>query len=164
MRGFTLLELMTTITIISILVATGVPAFANYQRHNSIRIAAQDIKSFLVEARALSLNPRPEDKGEKYYFCQIDSSRNELSLGVGGNGLDDIIKGPINLGQDVVVKTGSTTYNFYIPTGETRPELAKITIILQLKDGNESEDVFCQKILADGITGDVQIIEGQCDE
>lgn len=162
MRGFTLLELMTTITIISILVATGVPAFANYQRHNSIRIASQDVKSFLVEARTLSLNPRPEDKGREYYFVTIDSSSGEptISLGVGDG---PSIKGPIGLGNDVEVKQGVGDYAFKIPSGDPDFPGTDTTAIIKLwlADERGGEDVFRQTIVTDGIGGDVKVNEGR---
>lgn len=135
-RGFTLIEMVTVIGIISILVAMGVPAFAAYQRHNSIRIAAQDIKGYILEAQNLSLNPRPEDKGKDYYFARVNFSGSEpqISLGVGSfnngrKGAENFIKDERSLGSDVTV-TGVTpdrvaggddrvaTYVFIIPTGD----------------------------------------------
>lgn len=148
------MELVTVISIISILVATGVPSFVNYQRHNSIRIASQDIKSFLTEARALSLNPRPEDKGKQYYYVKISPA--SISLKV--NDVDEPIKGPIEFGKDVVVDTGSTTYNFNIPSGEGTFGDGKI--VLNLKDPRGGEEVFKQTINVDAVTGNVEIIEG----
>ena len=160
-KGFTLLELVTVISIISILIATGVPSFVSYQRHNSIRIAAQDIKSFLVEARTLSLNPRPEDKGKQYYYVEIGS----LSISLKVNDTAESIKGPIEFGNDVQVdQEGWGTYKFNIPSGD--PDFGgadptkNATIILKFKNEQESEKRFKQTIVADGIGGDVKITEG----
>ncbi|TSC91488.1 MAG: Uncharacterized protein CEN92_242 [Candidatus Berkelbacteria bacterium Licking1014_96] len=158
-KGFTLLELVTVIAIISILVATGVPAFANYQRHNSIRIAAQDIKSFLIEARTLSLNPRPEDKGSKYYFAEIGSST--ISLGV-GDGSGDLAIKEIKFGNDVKVDQGQDTYSYNIPSGEGTFGEGKI--VLNLRDPRGGEDIYWQTIAIDGIGGDVKVTEGVTNE
>lgn len=138
-RGFTLIEMVTVIGIISILVAMGVPAFAAYQRHNSIRIAAQDIKGYILEAQNLSLNPRPEDKGWDYYFARFKKTNAEISLGVGkfkDDGRRDLdpnseksIKNPRSLGNDVSIESiqpdrivngdeNIATYVFIIPTGD----------------------------------------------
>lgn len=155
-KGFTLLELVTVISIISILVATGVPSFVSYQRHNSIRIASQDIKSFLTEARTLSLNPRPEDKGKQYYFVEIGSS--DISLKVNDVVEPITIKGPIWFGNDVEVTVGQGTYNYQIPSGEGTFGDGKI--ILKLEGDRGGEEVFKQTINVDAITGNVKIIEG----
>src|SRR3972149_7619497 len=152
-KGFTLLELVTVISIITILVATGVPSFVNYQRHNAIKIASQDIKSFLTEARSLSLNPRPEDKGKEYYFVTIDSSTISLKV----NNTAKPIKA-IEFGNDVEVKQGAGDYAFYIPSGEGRFD--KKNIELRLKEEKSGEEVFRQTIIVDGIGGDVKVIEG----
>lgn len=159
-KGFTLLELVTVISIISILVATGVPSFVSYQRHNSIRIASQDIKSFLTEARALSLNPRPEDKGKQYYFAEIGPSG--ISLGVSNGSEKSTIKGPIEFGNNVKVDQGQETYNYKIPSGEGTFGDGKI--VLNLKDPRGGEEVFKQTINVDAITGNVKIIEGVNEE
>lgn len=85
-RGFTLMEMVTTIAIISILIVTGVPAFMAYARHNSVRITAQDMKSFLLEAQNLAKNPRPKDKEKDYYYVRIDfrdRDHSTMELGTG---------------------------------------------------------------------------------
>ena len=134
-EGFTLIEMVTTISIISLLVAMGVPAFASYQRHNTVRIAAQDIKGFILEAQNLANNPRPEDKGRDYYFARINKSTAEISLGVGNftaagrRGSESDIKEPRSLGNDVLIQSiipdrvaggdeNVGTYIFIIPTGD----------------------------------------------
>src|SRR4030042_3233048 len=112
MRGFTLLELIVTIGMISILVVMGVPAFSAYERHNSSRVAAQDIKNMFVDAQSLSQNTRIEDRGGDYYYLDIYFSgvdQNEIKLGngnftdTGERGRETEIK-EVDHGREVKIK------------------------------------------------------------
>ncbi|MCX6811819.1 MAG: type II secretion system protein [Candidatus Berkelbacteria bacterium] len=71
LRGFTLLELVVTIGIISLLVAIGVPAFYAYSKQNATRTSAQDIKNVLLEAQSLSKSPAAVDSGSDFYYVTI---------------------------------------------------------------------------------------------
>jgi type IV fimbrial biogenesis protein FimT len=51
-RGFTLWELLITITVAGILLGVGVPSFLEFQRNNAIASAANDLVSAVLAARA----------------------------------------------------------------------------------------------------------------
>lgn len=84
--GFTLLEMVVTIGIISILVVGGVPAFNSYNKHNSSKIAAQDIKSSLLEAQSLARSPDPGDRPVDFYYVSVDVSDDQNGKVIMGNG------------------------------------------------------------------------------
>lgn len=94
-KGFTLLEMIVTISIISLLVAAGAPAFNAYARNNSTRIAAQDIKNYILEAQELSQAVNTRDRGKDFYYFEINFSQNnqdngKIAIGAGNfdsNGL-----------------------------------------------------------------------------
>ncbi|MBU2595492.1 type II secretion system GspH family protein, partial [Patescibacteria group bacterium] len=84
--GFTLLEMVVTIGIISILVVAGVPAFNSYNKHNSSKIAAQDIKSSLLEAQSLARSPDAGDRPVDFYYVSINAGDDENGKVVIGKG------------------------------------------------------------------------------
>ena len=51
-RGFTLWELLVTVTVAGILLGIGVPSFIEFQRNNAIVSAANDLVSGIMAARA----------------------------------------------------------------------------------------------------------------
>lgn len=57
-RGFTLIELIVTLAIVSVLLGLGIPAFRNFGAEQELQLAAEEIVATLQEAQALSLAPR----------------------------------------------------------------------------------------------------------
>lgn len=136
--GFTLLELIVTMGIISILVVMGIPAFNSYAKHNATKIASQDIKNTLIEAQSLAQSPDSSHKGSDFYYLKINYSQDQernngkLELGRGKFGssrvvdemriikdfridssawIEDIAP------QDLSVQDSTVTYYFLIPSG-----------------------------------------------
>lgn len=73
--GFTLIELIITISIMGLMTAVLLPAMRSYERHNKLESAAEQLKSTLTEARTMALAPRAEDSGVNRYgvrICQND--------------------------------------------------------------------------------------------
>jgi len=80
-KGFTLLELIVTVSIITLLVVAGAPAFNSYARNNSTRIAAQDVKNYILEAQSLSQGVNVNDRGKDFYYFEINFSGNAQNNG-----------------------------------------------------------------------------------
>ena len=59
-RGFTLIELMVTTSIVVILLGAGVPAFRKFGRVQQLSLGADQVKSALLDTRGYALNPRAE--------------------------------------------------------------------------------------------------------
>ena len=51
-RGFTLPELLIVVTVLAVLLATGIPAFAEFIRNQRIKSASSDLFSTLMQARS----------------------------------------------------------------------------------------------------------------
>lgn len=51
-RGFTLIELMVTLTVLAILMGVGVPSFRNFVAGQKVKTVSQDLMSALVIARS----------------------------------------------------------------------------------------------------------------
>ncbi len=66
--GFTLTELIVVISILTIMATLGLASYRDYREKNNLRIAAQEIRSALVEAQNLAL--APEDKDESGNVAQ----------------------------------------------------------------------------------------------
>ncbi len=55
MKGFTIIELMVTVTIFAILVAAALPAYNDFVRNQRVKTASFDLFSSLVQARSEAL-------------------------------------------------------------------------------------------------------------
>lgn len=55
--GFTLIELMVTISIMALLAVTAVPAFSRISAVNQLDNAAEEMKQMILEAQSLAMNP-----------------------------------------------------------------------------------------------------------
>ena len=57
-RGFTLVELMIVLTLLSVLAFIAIPSFTEFTRANRVQATAEELKAFLVAARTEALNNR----------------------------------------------------------------------------------------------------------
>ena len=69
-KGFTLLELLVSVSIITLLIGTGIPAFRHFGRVSQLDQAADQVKGAILDARAYALGPRAE-KGAAADWYQI---------------------------------------------------------------------------------------------
>ena len=73
-RGFTVGELLATVSIIGILTALGIPVFVNFLQATSARGAAQELATLLHQARQLAIARNTS------YRAEVDVSGNRLRL------------------------------------------------------------------------------------
>ena len=73
-RGFTLAELLATISIIGIVSVTAFPVFANFLQTQRARGAARELVDLLNQARQLAIATNSD------YRVQIDTANNRLSF------------------------------------------------------------------------------------
>ena len=59
-NGFTLLELLVSISIITLLIGTGIPAFRHFGRVQALEQAVDQVKGATLDARAYALGPRAQ--------------------------------------------------------------------------------------------------------
>ena len=58
MRGFTLVELMITIVLLSIIIAIAIPNFTQFIRNNQVQAKADELKTFIQYARGQAVATR----------------------------------------------------------------------------------------------------------
>lgn len=73
-RGFTLLELMTAITVLAILAAIGVPAFGNLMRNGAIASEANNLVSAMNVARSEAMK-----RGVRVSLCPAAANATECT-------------------------------------------------------------------------------------
>src|SRR5690606_41595814 len=62
-KGFTLVELMVTVSVAAILMAIALPSFQNSSRNNAVRATTNDLISTINLARQQSMSMRTEVEG-----------------------------------------------------------------------------------------------------
>ena len=83
-QGFTLLELLVSISIITLLIGTGIPAFRHFGRVSQLDQAADQVKGAILDTRAYALGPRAEKPAEiDWYQIVFDQVAQSYSLSEG---------------------------------------------------------------------------------
>lgn len=130
-RGFTLIELITAITIMAMLSTVGIASFVNYSRSQQVFTATQNVVTTLQLAKAnASSQVKPSSCASEPltgYQVSIDANGNTYSLeAICGDEVDVASRKTQPLGQDVMFTPGGTqTVFFRTVTGDvviTQPD------------------------------------------
>lgn len=76
-RAFTIIELMITISLITLLTVALLPAMRSYDKRNKLVVASEQLKSDIMETRNFALAPRSEDTGVDKYVLRLDDLADE---------------------------------------------------------------------------------------
>lgn len=115
MQGFTLIELMIIIALLSIVLAMAVPNFTQFIRNNHVQAKADELNSFLHYARAQAIATR------KPYEVVFTDSDNKITLNQKGQATEREMQ--INAAKAKVRGKGSATTKVeYLPTGAVTAE------------------------------------------
>ena len=80
-NGFTLIEILVTITIVGLLLVISVPNFRSYKNKNDLSRAAAIVQSGIYETRNLALAPGISKQEEtKYYVFSADTGENVYKI------------------------------------------------------------------------------------
>lgn len=80
-NGFTLIEILVTITIVAFLLIVSIPAFRNYQYKNDLTRSADMVQSAIYETKNLSLAPQIDKQNNTtYYAINFDSGTNQMII------------------------------------------------------------------------------------
>lgn len=96
-RGFTLIELVVTVTIILVMTLLAIPAFNTYSANSEISAKAEEIQALLEKAYALSQSP---PSGKSIIYFNIFGSQKKVVLStdqLGANEVIDSITLPSNM-------------------------------------------------------------------
>jgi len=75
-RGFTVLEILISVSVIAMIVAISASAFARFNKRQELNIAVDEVISVLEEARSFTL----ASKGDIVYSAHFDLILNEITL------------------------------------------------------------------------------------
>ncbi len=78
--AFTLIELLVTLGIVVVLSAATIPNFRVFGAQAQLKGAAEELKSLVLEAQALALAPRSEDRAVRAYQVAVQPNQAELFL------------------------------------------------------------------------------------
>lgn len=77
-KAYTLIELLVVISIMGLLLVTGIPAFANYGKSSAFKQKADEVRELIEQTYNLSQNP--ENASVKAYQVRSDDSTNPQSF------------------------------------------------------------------------------------
>ncbi|MCK5095782.1 MAG: prepilin-type N-terminal cleavage/methylation domain-containing protein [Candidatus Pacebacteria bacterium] len=80
-KGFTLVELLVTITIVLVLLAISVSAFINTREVRALEKEVDTVAHLLEETRSLTL----ASKNDTYYGVNIDTTNNTVTIIIAGD-------------------------------------------------------------------------------
>lgn len=137
--GFTLIELITAITIMALLSTVGIASFVNYSRSQQVFTATQNVVTALQLAKAnASSQVKPVSCSDPLsgYQVSIDANGNTYSLeAVCGDVVDVTSRKTYPLGQSVMFSPGGTqTVLFRTVTGDVVITPSETSIVVRYED------------------------------
>ena len=143
-HGFTLIELMIVVAILSIIAMLAAPGFSEYMKNNQLKTSAQDIHSLIRTARAeamikgvdihVGLSDSTDTSWNAPLAAWVDSGSTANQL----DATDEVIYRTTTSGGVSVATTGLTNSKYFIFRS----------------DGNQSNSVAMTFKLCDGRTGE----------
>lgn len=70
-RGFTLIEILVSMSIVVLMLGVGIPAFQEFGKQAELNQSASEVQNAIFEARNLSLSPEADKKPEIDYYGLI---------------------------------------------------------------------------------------------
>lgn len=144
MKGFTLIELIITITVLAILVTIAVPSFNSLLNRQKLNASARELMSKLVEARTQALTIR-----QTTGVCVSTVTNCAESLSISSNISNRIFVAQLD--KEVTLASGSATQLIFrvegIPVASSKFSLQRQGI------------ARCIEV---GVTGDTTYKEGAC--
>lgn len=81
MRGFTLIEVIISLAIVSVMLALGIPSFRGYNKQVSFDTVASSVAALVADARTLSLAPESNKPPTvTSYGVKADATAGKVSL------------------------------------------------------------------------------------
>jgi type IV fimbrial biogenesis protein FimT len=168
--GFTLFELLTTIAVLGILLAVGVPSFSSIIRNNRIAAATNDLVTALTFARSEAMK-----RGDMVTTCPSEdqaacAGSNDWSTGWivfvdrnldGARDVDEpLLQVWLGVGADLQLDSDPLQFVQYTSTGLTSPVITNQSFEL-MKPGYGGEHARCIRL---GNTGRIFTERNECPE
>ena len=88
LQGFTLIELVVSVSIITLLIGGGIPAFRHFGRVQQLDQAADQVKGAILDTRAYALGPRSEKPSTvDWYKISFDQVAESYTLSEGSTAI-----------------------------------------------------------------------------
>lgn len=151
-KGYTLVELLIGITIISIVFGVGLAGYREFSRRQALTGVSKQLKADLRLAQQLALTgQKPNDVScntlDGYIFSRVDASTYRISADCAGIATPYVYK-EVNLGSDITLSSTNTSFMFKV-LGQGTDLAASNTLTLTHTSGNQS-------IMVVGVGGDVR--------
>lgn len=168
MRGFTLVELMVTLSVAAILMTVAIPGFLSLRVNNALTTQANEFIAGIQLARSEALR-----RNERVQFCRVTSATATACAGSGGNWThwavvtpDEVVRRGLvdTLGERITVTSDLDGDTLTLgPDGLARSGsgLATGHFIEIAADGGTAEPVRCLRLGA-GSRASVERQEGGC--
>lgn len=122
-NGFTLIELIVTLSIIVMFMAIGIPSFRYSQAQAEVSASAENIKAAILRTYSYSLNSRPEDIRARSYSIVFPANSSTYETRVNrwnalSNDYETVTIETFNLEAGVILSNATPiTITFSTPSG-----------------------------------------------
>ncbi|MDD2871214.1 MAG: prepilin-type N-terminal cleavage/methylation domain-containing protein [Candidatus Gracilibacteria bacterium] len=116
-KGFTLIELMISITIMAVLTMISYAPYSYYQNKASLKVTAREVSQILSEARNMAINGAVGNEGNVsigVYFDTIDTSNNMVKVFSFPHDIDKLNISYLEGGSTKLIKTVNLTKGIII--------------------------------------------------
>jgi len=138
--GFTLVELLISISIIILLVAVYIPYHRQFATKNELNMAMQELNEKVLQAQSLALAPREQDQNISYYRLVFYPRQSpiEYKILVGDYDLNNLPPTPEQIRDEKQIDQGFLAKNIELKAGVTNFFNGKQegTIIFKATSGN----------------------------
>ncbi|MFZ3301750.1 MAG: prepilin-type N-terminal cleavage/methylation domain-containing protein [Microgenomates group bacterium] len=151
-KGYTLVELLIGITIVSIVFGVGLAGYREFSRRQALTGVSKQLKADLRLAQQLALTGQKPDSVscdtlDGYIFSRVDAYTYRLSADCAGIATPYVYK-EVNLGSDITISSTNASFMFKV-LGQGTDLVASNTLTLTHTSGN-------QNIMVVGVGGDVR--------
>lgn len=172
-RGFTLVELLVSISIVTVMMGVGLPAFRNYGRKAELNQAATDIQVAILQAHNLALAPESDKPSAVDYYGVQFNPDNSFDLIRGVRKLDgcpdpEIISTPLSqppaqlehhqLPTGISFNKKPDCVGYLVGTGGS-PVIDSQNHLITLESNKIPDSSRSQDIQINSVTGQVSIVQ-----
>ncbi|PIP51608.1 hypothetical protein COZ61_02245 [Candidatus Berkelbacteria bacterium CG_4_8_14_3_um_filter_33_6] len=141
--GFSLIELLVTISILVLLTGLTIPSYRSYQRKTGLDYYSKLIKNEIQFARSYSLSPPTEHIGFDMFGVTINTTNNTFQKIKKSSDTGDVItiESPLIIDGDYTLATTSSPPEIYFEVGRNGEISSEVVVELTEKNLSQTKTI-----------------------